>query len=143
MQGLLQLYDEGTHRAAEKKAWEKKTGKTGVPKDWGLICKMCSEETSGTNIARRYTSHTYQHLVVWLCACLRQFVSADTWGRHTREGGCKASTRAAKILAIKAGSFAFVVDRAGVRHAIAFARKHWNEFVKNKSSINLVLKTWQ
>ena len=135
----MQLYEEGTHRVAERKAAEK-AGKAEGQKNWGLVCKMCSEGTSESNMARRYTSHTYQHLVVWLCACLRQFVSADTWGRHTREGGCRASTRAAKILATKASSFAFVVDRAGVRHAVAFAKKHWNEFVSTKSSINIVLK---
>ena len=134
----MQLYEEGTHRAAEKMQ-AKREGKAEGRKNWGLLCSMCDKRTKETNIARRYTSHTYQHLVVWLCACLRQFVSADTWGRHAREG-CRASTRAAMILATKAGSFTFVVDRAGVGHAVAFAKKHWGEYIKNKAEIDINLK---
>ena len=98
------------------------------------------EKASGKNIARRYTCHTYQHLVVWLCACLKQFASADTWSRHTRDGACKASTRAAKILASTYSSFSFVVDRAGIPHAVAFAKKHWGNHIRIKSVIQIQLK---
>ena len=139
IQSLMQLCEEGTRRAADK-VKAKQAGKAGEEAHWGLICSMCSERTCESSIARRYTAHTFQHLVVWLCACLRHFGSSDTWSRHAREGGCRASTRAAKILANKASSFAFVVDRAGVSHAIAFARKHWAEYIKNKASSKIVLK---